>query len=361
MILLALLAACGDKDPASTDSGGGGTSSDGGGSPSDGGGSPSDGGGGTSSDGGGSTSDGGGSTSDGGGTDGGGLAGASFILTDGTEVQGEVIATYDHRLWWDDSEQTTWAVFDPEGWAVYPEDRSLHFVSSLDVATSAEVDLGDVPPWFDVLEREACVIDAMPLSGPAQVIMGNEGYHLEEDGYGDFAWDLVQTDAAGRRFTGAGTQNEDFLVWGEPVTLPLPGVVVELVRDAPDNRPGAYDDGAVNNMVGVWIGGQVYLYLLHFQQGSTPASIQVGDVLPAGAYLGRVGNSGVSLEPHLHLTALYYDVAPVGPSGQARTWSVPIQWAGLWQSETVDGPGEWHERLVPATGRWIDDEAIAAP
>jgi hypothetical protein len=344
VILLALLA-CGEPGPAPRDTGADDGGTDGGGT-TDGGGA--DGGG----------TDGGGA--DGGGTDGGGegLAGMAYTLADGTRVQGEVIATYDHRLWWDESEQTSWAVFDPEGWALYPDDVSLRFVSSLDVASSVAVDLGEASPWFDVLEREACVIAAMPLSGPAQVIMGNEGYHLEEDGYGDFAWDLVQTDDAGRRFTGSGTQNEHFLVWGEPVTLPLPGVVVEVVRDAPDNRPGAYPEGAVNNMVGVWIGGQVYLYLLHFQQGSIPVTVQVGEVLPAGAFLGRVGNSGVSLEPHLHLTALYYDLAPVGASGEVRTWSVPIQWAGLWQSETVDGPGEWHERLVPATGRWIDDEAL---
>jgi len=137
------------------------------------------------------------------------------------------------------------------------------------------------------------------------------------------------------------------------------GVVVEVVRDAPDNLPGAYPDDAVNNMVGVWLGGQVYLYLLHFQQGSIPASLRPGVALEQGAFLGLVGNSGVTLEPHLHMTALYYDVAPVG-SGEVRTWSVPIEWEDVYLSATVEGPGELSPWATPGTGLWIDDEAITA-
>jgi len=285
--------------------------------------------------------------------------GLELSLVDGTVLRGSLVASYDQRIWWASAEVETLALFDPAGWASWPEDRSLRFVHSTDIARSTPVHLDGAATWEETLRGLSLGVGSMPLEGPALVIRGQDGYHLEEDGYGDFAWDLVRTDSLGRRFSGTGAQNEDYLVWGQEVRLPSAGVVVEVVRDAPDNRPGAYPEGAVNNMVGVWLGGQVYLYLLHFQQGSIPSGIAPGVGLEAGTVLGRVGNSGVSLEPHLHMTALYYDVAPVG-SGEVRTWSVPIEWRGLWIAGAADEAGSWTEWAVPETGVWIDDEEIVA-
>ena len=187
------------------------------------------------------------------------------------------------------------------------------------------------------------------------MIMGNEGYHLEEDGYGNFAWDLVLTDDKGARYTGFGADNEDYRVWGADVVLPTGGTVVEVVRDAPDNGPGSYPADAVNNMVGIWLGGQYYLYLLHFQQYSIPASVRVGAELPAGSFVGKVGNAGVSLEPHLHMTLMYYDMDPAGSSGSIRTWSIPGEWRSMWSADSPTGPATLHDWLVPGTGQWIDD------
>ncbi|NOY25533.1 MAG: M23 family metallopeptidase, partial [Oligoflexia bacterium] len=300
-------------------------------------------------------------TSDAGTSDGGttsGLAGTAFTLVDGSVVTGQVVADYDHSLWWDASDQTSWAVFDPDGYAIYPDGRSTRFVTSLDIASQEPVDLGTTTPYVDFLRAHSMVIGQMPIPGPAYVIMGNEGYHLEEDGYGNYAWDLVQTDDSGVRYTGLGVANEDFLVWGARVISPVSGVVVEIVRNAPDNTPGSYPADAVNNMLGIGLGGHFYLYLYHFQQNSIPASLHVGDVVSPGTLLGLVGNAGVTLEPHLHLTAYYYDVDPVSPSLVARSWSVPMEWSGLWQSKSPTGPGDFSDYLTPSTGTWIDDTAF---
>ena len=288
------------------------------------------------------------------------LDGLRLTLADGSLVQGEVVTMYDHRLWWDASEQSTRALFDPAAWAPWPDDRSLRFVSDLDILSEEQISLGGAAPYEESVREQGVSIQAMPLDvdGPALVIMGNEGYHLEEDGYGDHAWDLVLTDPDGRRFTGTGAHNADYRVWDVPVRLPSPGVVVEIVRDAPDNFPGAYPEGAVNNLVGVWLGGQLYLYLLHFRQGSIPEDLEVGQALRAGTVLGRVGNSGVSLEPHLHLTVMYYDTHPVGEHGTVRTWSVPSQWSGMWSASSPQGPATQQTWSQPATGTWIDDQAF---
>jgi len=281
-----------------------------------------------------------------------------LTLADGSVEEGEAVCTYDHRLWWHASDETTHAVFVPDAYATWPDGRSMRFVSDTEITSTEAISLPvDTPPYTDFLRDHGITIDGNPLDvdGPAWVIMANEGYHLEEDGYGNFAWDLVLTDDTGARYTGFGADNTDYLVWGTNVVLPTGGTVVEVVRNAPDNDPGGYPDDAVNNMVGIWLGGQYYLYLLHFQQYSIPASVRVGAELPAGSFVGRVGNAGVSLEPHLHMTLMYYDMDPAGTTGSVRTWSIPGEWRGMWSADTPTGPASAHDWLVPTTGQWIDD------
>jgi len=270
--------------------------------------------------------------------------GVRLTLRDGGVVEGERIATYDHSIWWwEPADALTHAVFDPAGLAEWPEDRSLRFIRS-DAIVREEAIRWPAERHRDAMRRVGVALERVPLDGVATVITGHERYHLEENGYGDFAWDLVRTDARGDRFTGDGTRNADYLVWGEDVFLPTAGVVVEVVRDAPDQPPGALDLDAVNNLVGVQIYGGYYLYLLHFQQGSIPAEVEVGARLEAGALLGRVGNSGVSLEPHLHVTALAAD----RDADPLRTWSVPSEWVGVWVSR--GRRARFEEHWVPESG-----------
>lgn len=279
-----------------------------------------------------------------------------FELSYGT-VQGQLIATYDHTTWWTDpTGEFTYALFDPEHFeAYYADDRSIRLVSSLDVVSmSSELSASPHPESYrDLLRREGITIERVPVDGVAEVFTGHTSYHLDEDGYGNFAWDLVSTDADGQRFTGDGDNVEDFLIWGTDVFLPTSGTVIEIIRDEPDNTViGQYEIGQPNNLLGLHLVGSYYLYLLHFQQGSIPEDIEISDYLDAGTFVGRVGNSGVSAEPHLHITVLYYDATSDPP----RSWSVPSEFEDLYVAPSPMGPVSHQEYFVPVSRMWISSE-----
>ncbi|MFO0665957.1 MAG: hypothetical protein U0174_18545 [Polyangiaceae bacterium] len=297
-------------------------------------------------------------------------------LASGKVVRGPLAAVYDHSLFWDASARKTYAMFDPTKFAAYPSDGTLQFFPSQDIVSVEGVGTPPASSFVEFQRREGIVLHRPPLEGVSYVIRGNDGYHLEEDGYGNFAWDLVRTFPDGSRFKGSGAANSDYATWNEPVVLPSAGIVIEVVRSAPDNAPGAYPEGASNNFVGVYLGGHYYVYILHFRQNTIPSMadgtcepvvpgvpcVEVGAYLPEGAYLGRAGNSGVTLEPHVHTTLLYYTLDPEEP----RTWSVPGEFTGLFVADSVQpssgivlpGPSKRVAYTVPRTGTFISHTAF---
>jgi hypothetical protein len=61
----------------------------------------------------------------------------SLVFNDGKEVEGELVAIYDHSVWWDDPTDTyTFGLFRSSLLKPYPDDESMIFVSSLDVAST---------------------------------------------------------------------------------------------------------------------------------------------------------------------------------------------------------------------------------
>lgn len=283
-----------------------------------------------------------------------GVAGERVELVGGEVLTVQVVAEYDQSVWWDAADERWLALFDPALAAEWPDDRRLRFVRASDVVAREAAQV-DGPTWEQHLRDLGVAWEQSPLEARSHVIRGNDGYHLEEDGFGDFAWDLVQTDDTGVRYQGFGASNTDFRVWGEPVVASVGGEVVEVVRGAPDNAPGGYAPGAVNNLVGVRVSGQLYAYYLHFQQGSIPAGLAVGATVAQGDLLGLVGNSGVTLEPHLHLTLHYWD------SEHGRYWSVPSQWQGLFVAPAPTGPTTEHDWAVPQTGEWVSSTDFGVP
>lgn len=278
------------------------------------------------------------------------------VTIDGGLVRGELVATYDHTIWWVPQDALTWAIFDPSRFHPYPADSSLVFIRQADILdVTAEPLPTTVTPYRELLRDRGIVFPRLPLEGPVYCITGNEAIHLEENGWGNFSWDFVLTNAQGNYWRTNGATNEDYLVWDAEVFLPLGGTLVAIENDQPDKVPKVVlppeelDDPA--NAVSVRVDGLFAYSLLHLRQGTVPAELKVGDVVPAGTCVGRVGNSGVSAVPHLHMNMYWWDQVA------NRGWSVPAEFAGLHVRQLGDTePAVQYPFVVPATGMLLSDQ-----
>ena len=106
--------------------------------------------------------------------------------------------------------------------------------------------------------------------------------------------------------------------WRQPVFAPLDGVVVACSDGAPDRerismvrdlivllmrppQPGSPFEAYGGNYVVVQ-SGHCYPLLAHLRCGSV--RVKTGDEVHAGDQLGEVGNSGSSIQPHLHFQVM---------------------------------------------------------
>lgn len=100
----------------------------------------------------------------------------------------------------------------------------------------------------------------------------------------------------------AGCENEDWLVWDKPIYAIADGIVDGVTDEKSDREPtfgdctGTPSEGL--NSINVRYGDEVVRYL-HLKQGT--AVVADGDVVKAGDMLARVGNSGKTSNPHLHI------------------------------------------------------------
>jgi hypothetical protein len=124
-----------------------------------------------------------------------------------------------------------------------------------------------------------------------------------------FAIDFEQVGPNGSCCDGPHEVVESWWGYNTPVLAAAPGVVVEAVDGMPDQQPvGTIKDvdlaNAGGNRVIVDIGGGRYVAYGHLRPGSIPARVREGARLRAGELIGRVGNSGNSSAPHLHLQVM---------------------------------------------------------
>ena len=97
-----------------------------------------------------------------------------------------------------------------------------------------------------------------------------------------------------------------FHAWGEPVYAPVAGTVVSAASGHPDMPPGERDrrDPRGNHVL-IETADGIQVLLAHLQQGSV--TVQRGAHVGVGQLLGRIGNSGITSEPHLHLGVMQLD------------------------------------------------------
>lgn len=118
-----------------------------------------------------------------------------------------------------------------------------------------------------------------------------------------FAADITKLNAAGMRAAGLRPRTlEHYAIYGEPVYAPCEGEVIYAEGDLPDFTPPESDsENPAGNHVMIACDGMSVI-LAHLQSGSV--TVEPGDDITTGQMLGRVGNSGNTTEPHLHIHAV---------------------------------------------------------
>lgn len=142
----------------------------------------------------------------------------------------------------------------------------------------------------------------LPLSGPVTIAWGGAASHVNAHVVApDQRWgyDLIVTSDR-MSFRGSGQKLADYYAYGRDVFAPAASVV-HTVHDGepevPIGRKGRGDD--LGNHLVLQIAPGQFLYIAHMQPGSI--LVKAGDRVAAGQPLGRVGNSGISSEPHVHV------------------------------------------------------------
>jgi Peptidase family M23 len=92
-----------------------------------------------------------------------------------------------------------------------------------------------------------------------------------------------------------------YAIFGDVLYSPCDGKITAAHNDAPDfNPPDTDEKQALGNHVFLWT-GEDKIVMAHLQHGSV--LVQVGDQVRRSQPLARIGNSGNTTEPHLHIHA----------------------------------------------------------
>jgi len=152
-------------------------------------------------------------------------------------------------------------------------------------------------------------------------------YHRISSRSQRFAVDIVKLRRWGTRAAGIYPRHLGaYGIFGEVVYSPCSGLVTSTVNDLPDLKPGEMDRGnAAGNCVFICVdGSDVYVLLAHLSRGSVLVS--PGDRVLAGQPLAKVGNSGNTSEPHLHIHAQRAVQRETGSE-----WvGLPMRFCGRW-------------------------------
>ncbi len=117
-------------------------------------------------------------------------------------------------------------------------------------------------------------------------------------------WVKVKND---KIFDGDGKRVEQYYGFGEDVLAVADGTVASIHDGMADQTPFAFmvpksrADYGGNNLM-LEIAPNVFAWYAHLRQGSL--TVKVGDAVKAGAPIAKLGNTGPSEGPHLHLGLL---------------------------------------------------------
>jgi hypothetical protein len=115
------------------------------------------------------------------------------------------------------------------------------------------------------------------------------------------ALDILQYRGSSTHQPGS-TELASYYIYGKPVLAPADGTVTFVLDGRPDQQIGSTDRGyqAGKNVV-IDIGNGHFLQMGHLSPGSI--RVKVGDHVKLGQPIAKVGNSGNTTQPHLHIQA----------------------------------------------------------
>lgn len=140
-----------------------------------------------------------------------------------------------------------------------------------------------------------------------------------------YALDLVRLGRFGARARGLyPARLTDYVIFGDTLFSPCAGRIVQAVDGRADLRPPATDTLALagNHVVIRHQTESVNIVLAHLLRGSL--LVRSGDLVELGQAIGRVGNSGNTTEPHLHVHAVRAGSGGAPTQGEA----VPLLFRG---------------------------------
>jgi len=156
------------------------------------------------------------------------------------------------------------------------------------------------PSAYDEMPSE--VDFRLPLESAVTVAWGGPtsetNYHVSSPAE-RWGYDLLIT-VDGRSHRGDGEGVADYYAFDRPVLAPAAGRVVAVHDGEKDEPPGRRNRrlGGGNRIV-LEIAPRQFLFIVHLRAGSI--SVRPGDTVRQGDVVARVGNSGNSSEPHIHL------------------------------------------------------------
>lgn len=314
------------------------------------------------------------------GRDAGKLYGTVIHMADGQTVQGELLHVYDMRRSVIPCDAAcphlVYALFDSSRYSENRDlDQSIQFACVDPNDSSISIDTYPPEPgtltFAEFRRQHGLSFTRLPLDGVWFVHEGNSGYHLDEGGAGDFAWDFVMlrngTNGAdpandihcvgapgacneiAAECTG-GSSNHDYYAWQRCVRVPSPGTVSVVSGTHGDHCP--HGEANFPNYVFIDLSGGYRLLLTHLAQNS----VQVGrsESVDAGALLGRIGNSGLSFAPHLHASLFWHGKDT--PENCQGGWSVPSDFQELYAKAASSAREQTAARqvdYVPARGEFV--------
>ena len=192
-----------------------------------------------------------------------------------------------------------------------------------------------------------------------------------------FAIDWMRLNEQNRLVQGTPSEVSSWICYDEPIYAIADGVVVEALDGLADQIPGALPDPNEitlqtidGNHIILDLGNGVFAFYAHLKKGSI--IVKEGDKVKVGQQIGRLGNSGNTSAPHLHLhlmtgpSALGADGIPyVFEKFSVRGAIDPDQWretgediTGKWKVVALDNPGP-HKNELPLDLRVVDFPEIS--